>query len=539
MSRPNPYLLTAVLLAFTAVFGGFPVLQGGLYLDTHEADTYHHLDILFRMKGGQLPHSDFMTPLGLLAFLPVVVLMQTGLGVGMAFLWGQVAVALVLLPAVVYAALTRFPPLLAYCFAFLVLGLTMALTYGGVSANVSISMHYNRWAWAVSFVLLTLAILPSRDRRRPLTDGFLVGLLAAALLLLKVTFIVSLALPVALGLVWRGGGRALAAALAGGGVVVLAVTLGFGVDHWTGYLADLRTVAASDIRPLAGVPFDRILAGPAYLAGTLVALFSALLLRRAGRQREGMLLLLLIPALLYITYQNFGNDPKWLAFLPLVLLSLRPEHGAHVSAGVDLSAAAVWLSVAALALFAPSLTNLALSPLSHAAIQSAKFVPMLPPGRDQDIFIRADRAATMTAEVHLDETSPIWSKYAAEAGRSAPLELAGVDFPHCELYAGSRAHFVEIAGDLAESGVPDGSAIFTTDILTAFWLFGPFDPLENGAPWYYGGLSGLGDADYVLVPKCPFLASHRRAMVGDLKTAGVGLSLVRNGDLYALYAVDR
>ena len=128
MSRPNPYLLIGTLLVFIAGFGGLSVIQSGLYLDTHEGDTYHLLDILFRMEQGLQPHVDFVTPLGLLSFLPIVLLMQAGLGVGTAIVWSQVAVALILWPIAAYVAIGRLPRRTAYALGCLVLGLLLALT---------------------------------------------------------------------------------------------------------------------------------------------------------------------------------------------------------------------------------------------------------------------------------------------------------------------------------------------------------------------------------------------------------------------------
>lgn len=538
MSRPNPYLLTGVLLVFILAFGGLSIVQGGLYLDTHEGDSYHLMDILFRMEQGLQPHRDFVTPLGLLAFLPIVLFMQAGLGVGMAILWSQVAVALLLLPAVVYAAGTRLPRRTAYAFGLLVLGFVLALAYGGPATGASISMHYNRWAWAATFVILVLAVLPAQGRSSQVIDGVLIGLLAAALLLIKITFFVCLLPPVTLALFGRGQRTAFVAALAAGCAVVLAVTIVYGPGHWLGYLADLRNVLSSDVRPFVGVPFGQIVAGPAFVGGSILAILAVFVLRQSGHVREGTVLMVLVPAFLYITYQNFGNDPKWLLFLPVLLMALRPQPGTHVTAGIDLSDAASWISVAAVALFFPSLANLTLSPINHAALETGKFVPMVP-GRpdDQDIFIRLDRANTMTAEVHLDETSPVWSKYSADAEREPPLEIGGIAFPHCEFLAGAQAFFVEIAADLENAGIPDGSQFFTTDILTAFWLFGPFEPLEKSAPWYYAELSGLENADYVLVPKCSFVSRVHRIMIEELKAANVPLRPVRDNELYALFAI--
>ncbi|MEZ5768654.1 MAG: hypothetical protein R3D80_14050 [Paracoccaceae bacterium] len=43
-------------------------------------------------------------------------------------------------------------------------GSALALVYGGTDPAISMSMHYNRWAWAAAFVAVALAVLP-RTRR--------------------------------------------------------------------------------------------------------------------------------------------------------------------------------------------------------------------------------------------------------------------------------------------------------------------------------------------------------------------------------------
>ena len=73
MSRPNPAVFIAFLVAVIVVLGSVTLAKGGFYLAKHEGDTLHLLQILFRMASGEWPHLDFMTPIGLLAFAPVVV----------------------------------------------------------------------------------------------------------------------------------------------------------------------------------------------------------------------------------------------------------------------------------------------------------------------------------------------------------------------------------------------------------------------------------------------------------------------------------
>ncbi len=97
----------------------------------------------------------------------------------------------------------------------------------------------------------------------------------------------------------------------------------------------------------------------------------------------------------------------------------------------------------------------------------------------------------------------------------------------------------EITADLKRAGIPEGSRIFTTDILRVFWLFGPYAAPENGAPWYYGDLSGLENADYVLIPKCGFVNRVRGIMIDDLAASDAEFTLVRDNELYAIFSVNQ
>ena len=65
----------------------------------------------------------------------------------------------------------------------------------------------------------------------------------------------------------------------------------------------------------------------------------------------------------------------------------------------------------------------------------------------------------------------------------------------------------------------------------------PLEPLQNGAPWYYGNLSGIENADYVLVPKCNFVARVYGIMLSELEDAKLPMTLVRNNELYALFSL--
>lgn len=538
MGRANPFVLTGILLVFVLAYGSLPWLAGGLFLDNHEGDSYHFLDILLRMEAGQVPHLDFVTPLGILTFLPIVLLMNAGFSAGLATILAQLAVALVLLPLVVYAAVSRMTRGVGLMFGFFTLGLVLALSYGSALSGVTISMHYNRWAWAVAFVMLALALIPPRGAERPLLDGGLIGVLGGLLLLLKITYFVTMVPVAALALWARWGVRGIIAAVVGGLLVVVAATVAYGPGFWIAYLDDLRVVAGSDVRPYVGVPLNEIIVGPAYISATLVGLATVMMVRATGDRVVSTAIALLVPGFIYISYQNFGNDPQWLLFVPVLLLALRPVEGYAQVFGVDLRKAMGMTALVALAVFFPSLFNIAMSPFEHLAFDRSRFVPMLPESAGaQDIFIREDRGYMMTAQVWKDQEPGPWAKYEARVERPPAPELGGVTFPNCEWMAGSRAFFDEITADLVAAGIPEGSRIFTTDILVGFWMFGPFAPPEQSAPWYYGGLSGLENSDFVLVPKCGFVNRVREIMIDDLKASGVALDLVRDNEVYALFTV--
>ena len=74
----------------------------------------------------------------------------------------------------------------------MVLFLAAGMVYGGDDVKLSLSMHYNRWAWAIVFLPLALVILPA-ERENALADGAVIGAAMAALILIKATYFVAFA----------------------------------------------------------------------------------------------------------------------------------------------------------------------------------------------------------------------------------------------------------------------------------------------------------------------------------------------------------
>lgn len=538
MSRPNPFVLTGIFLFIIGILVGLPWLKGGLYLDSHEADVFHLLDVSFRMVEGQMPHLDFVTPLGILAFLPIVAFMKAGLPFGAAFMAAQLLVALLLLPIVVYAVCTRLTKRQGAVFGAVVFTLVLTMTYLQASSGVTVAMHYNRWCWAVAFVALLIAFCPAKGAERPQLDGVLVGLLTTVLLLTKVTFFIALVPAMAVALFIRKQNVSVVFAVTTGVILIAASSLVWGVGFWTAYAADLLNVSGSEVRPNVGVPFSELLSGPQFIGITIIGAAASMIIRRAGHEALGLAAFgLLLPGFIYVTYQNFGNDPTWLLFMAFLVLAYRPQEGYARVLGVDVRGIMNVLSLVAVLMNLPSLFTTAVSPLDHLAFEKARFMPFLDDPAQDDLFIRRDRANLMTASIALDDNPGVWEKYREDAERTDIPVVDGVRFPMCELGGGSRAFLSEVASQLAEDEIAPGSQFFTTGILSAFWLYGDFAPLKNGAPWYYGKLTGLENADYVLIPKCVYVERIKRMMIAELLDAGTPLTLAKENDLYALFEI--
>ena len=91
MRRANPISLIAILAGLTAVLGAAGWFAPALFIDRHDGDMTHLLDLVFRMVEGQMPHLDFVTPLGILTYWPIAFFVDAGFGVGKSVILSQTA----------------------------------------------------------------------------------------------------------------------------------------------------------------------------------------------------------------------------------------------------------------------------------------------------------------------------------------------------------------------------------------------------------------------------------------------------------------
>ena len=535
MERSRVFRLAAVLGAMLALWAVVLFAKGGFFIDMHEGDTLHLLDMVMRMAAGEVPHLDFMTPIGVLAVAPIALLVAFGFSAGQAILGAQVALAALLLPAVLRVAASRFPGGWGHAYGIFTLGLVLALIHGDAARVVSISMHYNRWAWAFAYVAVPLAALAPQGRPRPLLDGAIVGLCVAAMALTKMTYFAAFLPGVALALLLRRDWPAIGAALAAGLCVMAAVTVLAGPAFWGAYADDLLAVARSEFRAMPGDALDLVISGPEHLTGGLLLFAAVILLRQTAARQAAVAFLALYPGFVYVTWQNWGNDPQWLYLFAFLVLALRPATGAEGAGRRDLRQPLTLVAVAAFANGAPSAINVLTSPFHHLASGTEDMVPLVTGDpRLADVLGEKDRYWRRYLRVPGDGPGTGLESFAAEVERDSPVTLAGEVLPDCASDGGHTAIFTAIARDLEAAGLA-GSAIFGADLLSGFWLYGDFRPLPGGAPWHYDGLPGLAAADYVLVPACPMTPDVRDRIATAINDAGIELAEVRRTPLYTLY----
>jgi hypothetical protein len=369
-----------------------------------------------------------------------------------------------------------------------------------------------------------LAALLEPDRVRT-WEAVVIGAALAGLALIKITYFVAF-LPLAvLGLAVTGQIRSLIVALATGAGIAVLLTILWGADYWQAYLGDLLYVAGADARPNAGGGVLRMMTGPRMLAPLALVAAAAVLLCQSGGQRKGLLLVCTFLAGAYVSDQNAGFDPLFLGFVALLLLvwGRGRSDGRHVA----LTVISLGLGVAV----APNLFNLATSPVRAALADRSGFVPLVIGGtRHQNILL--DRSAALSAGqsyLGFDGQRTFFGQQPP-----APVEFQGEALPACESLI-SPAFFASIAADLAERDLAQGQTIFVADFLSPLWLFGDHPPLVGAAPWSYGGLHGIENADLVLIPVCPNRMSVHRLILEALEE--IPMTELVSTPLYRLYAL--
>lgn len=536
MNGPSARNLAIFLVVFLAAQAGLLLGQSNLLIDQHEGDALHLMQIAQRMADGQWPHLDFMTPIGILAFAPISWLLSLGAGAGHAMMGGMVLVAGLMLPAIWWVAFSRLSAALGYFFAGFLIVMITSLVYGGDAVYASISMYYNRWTWAVAFLLVTLAVLPAA-RHSQSADGLVLGLGLAFLALSKITFFVAFLPGILLALVLRQQFRALLFGLIAGLTVVVIVTLIAGLDFWMAYLGDLRAISGSGIRAHPGAFLPQLLIGAPYVGANLCLASGIVFLRQSGKSTEGLLLIFFAPAFIYVTYQNWGNDPKWLILLAVLLFSLRPDRHVNNAFGWDVGRCMAIVSLVSAVLYLPSLYALSTANIRHAGMDSEGYVQVFPDHKKQDVGMRLDRMYATTKRAPFTLSDPMIRARAASAFDLPADDLFGQPLALCKLHMGLVGMLHQMAADVEKLDGISGKSIFVADTFSNLWLFGSTVAVPGASPWYYGINPGYLKADYLLVPLCPVTPAARSQVLAELPDSGLNFDEVARTDLFILLRI--
>ncbi|MHA3914001.1 hypothetical protein [Halovulum sp. GXIMD14793] len=524
---------------FTCVIIAVSLLPGALRVTGHEGDLIHTIDAASRMADGQLQHIDYMTPLGVLAVAPIALFMKLGTGPGMAVLLAQALVCMIFLPLLLLATRRRLEGGVRLAFVVGAVLLTTSLVYGGDNPSTSLALYYNRWAWVLAaLIILILMVRPDQPTTR--SDAVVLGLSAAGLALLKVTYLLGL-LPFGLVAIlydrnWRLLGGALLVAL----LVSAAATLAFGgIAFWRAYIFDLLATMVSPIRTQPGEDYTSLMGKPAYITMSITALLAVVYWRKTQRLREGLLLLLLFPGLVYIVYQNWGHDPTWLFILALLLLGIPAPQQAKPFMDINAGAFGRILALVLFVIYAPSVINITTSVPRHLGyVLDDQFVPLFPRSDWSDLQVRRDTFEKPLATIVLvGVTLP--SAEDAEDAPEPPALLNGEELESCDLSTGLVGWLHKIARDVEQTGLADGKQVMLADILDPLHLFGSFERLEHGAPWYYGFDDGAETAAFLAVPLCPLSIKARDAKLQAIEKEGLRLQEVARTDTVILLSISR
>ena len=524
------------MLAFFAIDLLLLMLPSKLMITGHEGDLMHLADAALRMASGERPHIDFMTPIGILGFAPVAGFLALGVPIGKATLLAGASILALMLPIIWWVAATRFSKGQAYYFASIMVITMMAVVYGGGSNAISLSMYYNRWGWSIAFlVLATILFAPHRKLGETWVAPLVIGLGMATLAMLKMTFFVPLFLALPIILLAKKQGRLLLKAVVVGLVAGGAALLILGPDFFLAYLGDLLAVMRPESsRVNTGVSLSDLVASSKTIVTSIILFAALILFRKTGHMHQGLVVLVLAPTFAYITYQNWGNDPKWLHLVILYIWVNLPNADAKNVFGLPGRQGALALIVAAITISIPSVFSMATSPIRVAlALKTDGFIKVEMIDGTSDIWL-PERKATNIYGVEAMSGWPTLSPHLE------PLIIAGRQFPDCSLEGSTiLGLYSGMAAQLEASESVRGRPVLVADVLSFLWIMGDIDRVKGAAPWYYGDDSGVAGAEFIAVPFCPAKPALRSAMMGEIEKGGYELSEVLQTELMVLYRISK
>lgn len=516
MNSNQNYLIMLVSLVFTQALLIWSV--GNVYVNSHEFDVLHAIEGALRVADGERPHLDFMTPLGVMTFAPSALLLNLGLGRGAALAFSGVMIAALAIPAVYWVGVSRLTGRLRWIWGASLILLITASIFGEDVANNSFSMYYNRWSWAVTFVMLTAVAMPNNRRKSEPLDGLVLGFGLAFLALCKITFFAGFFPGIALALLYKRRWTTIIVTSVTGIAIAIVVTIyGGGLSYWLTYIADLQFVQSVNLGDRNG-GWSGYIATPAGTFAMAAVLSAAVYLSKSGNRDMAVFVLLFSPGFIYSTFHNWGVEPKFLIFLALMIW-MGAKHKPAVSAGF------AFLLIGSLA---PVLINISLSNLRPLGMIKTEF---------EKVFETETTGALMFTSVRIHTPTT------AMAFPDDPYTFTTIEgdvqiFPVCTITQGNVGQDKAIMAMITSLGLMNEGAL-VADAFSNYWMYGDFKRIKGAAIWQYGGAYGAEDAGILIVADCPSSIIRRQTILEGVLAAGHGLSLIEAGDRASIYRIVR
>jgi hypothetical protein len=130
-----------------------------IYISVWTHDNFTYLDGAYRILKGQIPHVDFITPIGLFGYLLPFFGLEIAGSYSLALpVSDLIATALIIFLAIIVSRnrLYVFPGLLLITYVWLLA--SVPINAGDTARYISYSMFYNRYGWALLLILFVLYV---------------------------------------------------------------------------------------------------------------------------------------------------------------------------------------------------------------------------------------------------------------------------------------------------------------------------------------------------------------------------------------------
>jgi len=182
-------------------------------------------------------------------------------------------------------------------------------------------------------------------------------------------------------------------------------------------------------------------------------------------------------------------------------------------------------------LLAPSIMNIAASPLRHLSQSAEDYEPIFVDLAKADVAVLTGVANAPRGEIALAGFEAILDE---DETPKEPVTFLGEELDTCVLRTGVIGWTKKVLAQLDAVDVVPGRQVLVADVYDYLWLFAPTERLEGMATWYYGGDDGFDGAELVLVPLCPLIESARQAKLEVIAEKGWVLEEVIRTDLFIL-----